>query len=73
MKELLMLFAVIITLAVGIEMLPVMGSTRRLAVAENVVGGKQGEEAEPLKRLRKHNLNSGQMKRMYWLPFVDKA
>jgi hypothetical protein len=73
MKELLMLFAVIITLAVGIEMLPVMGSTRRLAVAENVVGGKQGEEAETIKRVSKHNLNRGQMKKMYWLPFVDKA
>lgn len=73
MKELLMLFAVIVTLAVGVEMLPVMGSTRRLAVAESVIGGKQGGEAEPLKRLKKHNLNNGQMKRMYWLPFVDKA
>ena len=72
MKELLMLFAVIITLAVGIEMLPVMGSTRRLAVAENVVGGKEGGEVE-IKRVSKHNLNRGQMKRMYWLPFVDKA
>lgn len=73
MKELLMLFAVIVTLAVGVEMLPVMGSTRRLAVAENVIGGKEGDEAKPIKLLRKHNLNSGQMKRMYWLPFVDKA
>lgn len=73
MKELLMLFAVIVTLAVGIEMLPVMGSTRRLAVAENVVGGKLKEVIQPIKNLRKHNLNSGQMKKMYWLRFVDKA
>lgn len=73
MKELLMLFAVIVTLAVGIEMLPVMGNPRKLAVAENVVGGKLKEVIQPIKNLRKHNLNSGQMKKMYWLRFVDKA
>jgi hypothetical protein len=73
MKELLMLFAVVVTLAVGLEMLPVMGNPRKLAVAENVVGGKLKEVIQPIKNLRKHNLNSGQMKKMYWLPFVDKA
>jgi hypothetical protein len=73
MKELLMLFAVIITLAVGVEMLPVMGSTRRLAVAENVVGGKVGEPETQKRRLNKHSLNKGKLKQMYWLPFVDKA
>jgi len=73
MKELLMLFAVIITLAVGIEMLPVMGNPRRLAVAENVVGKPLGSPEPEIKRVSKHNLNRGQMKKMYWLPFVDKA
>jgi len=68
-----MLFAVIITLAVGVEMLPVMGSTRRLAVAENVIGGKIGEPETQKRRLNKHSLNKGKLKQMYWLPFVDKA
>lgn len=72
MKELLMLFAVVITLAVGVEMLPVMGSTRRLEVAENVVGKKIGEPQNPQKRLNKHSLNNGKLKQMYWLPFVDR-
>ena len=72
MKELLMLFAVIITLAVGVEMLPVMGSTQRLAVAEKVIGGPLGEAEPPIKLIAKHNLNKGQMRKMYWLPFVDR-
>lgn len=73
MKELLMLFAVVITLAVGIDLLPIMGSTQKLAAVENVVGGAVGDSVSPRKRLPKHNLNRGQMKQMYWLPFVDKA
>lgn len=63
MKELLMLFAVVITLAVGIDLLPIMGSPQKLAVVENVVGGSVGDSASPRKRLPKHRLNKGQLKK----------
>jgi hypothetical protein len=43
-----------------------------LAVAENVIGGPLGEAEPPIKLVAKHNLNKGQMRKMYWLPFVDR-
>ena len=73
MKELIMIFAVLITLAAGVEMIPVMGSNRKLAKVEGVVGGKEKEKANPTKKLSKHNLNSGQLKRMYFLKYIDKV
>ena len=73
MKELLMIFAVVITLAVGVEMLPVMGNPRKLAVAEKIIGKPLGEPETPLKLVSKHNLNRGQLKKMHWLRYVDKV
>lgn len=73
MKELIMIFAVLITLAAGVEMIPVMGSNRKLAKVEGVVGGKEKEKTNPTKKLPKHNLNSGQLKRMYFLKYIDKV
>ena len=71
MKEVIMLFAVLVALATSLEMIPVIGSNRKLAKIENIVGGKGNDPQTPTKRLPKHNLNRGQMKQMAWLRYVD--
>lgn len=72
MKEVIMLFAVLVALATSIEMIPIIGSNRKVAIIENVVGGKGDDPQAPTKRLPKHNLNRGQLKQMAWLRYVDK-
>lgn len=73
MKEVIMLFAVLVALATSIQLLPIIGSHRKLATIENVVGGNDDEPQAPKKYLSKHNLNRGQLKKMHWLRYVDKA
>jgi len=73
MKELIMIFAVLSTLAAGVEMFPIIGGNKRLAKVENVLGRKVKERIEPTKKLPKHNLNSGQLKKMYFLKYIDKV
>ena len=71
MKELIMIFAMLTTLAAGVEMLPLMGSNRKLAKIEGFLGKKI--KSEPPKKLPKHNLNNGQLKRMGFLKYIDKV
>ena len=73
MKELIMIFAVFVTLAVGVEMIPLMGSNKKLAMVEGFLGEKSKEKIEQKKKLPKHNLNSGQLKRMPFLKYIDKV
>jgi hypothetical protein len=78
MKEVVMIFAMLITLAAGVEMLPLMGSNRKLAKIEGFLGEKEKgekekEKTEPTKKLPKHNLNNGQLKRMHFLKYIDKV
>lgn len=73
MKELIMIFAMLTTLAAGVEMLPLMGSNRKLAKIEGFLGKKVKQEIEPTKKLPKHNLNNGQLKRMGFLKYIDKV
>jgi hypothetical protein len=73
MKEVVMIFAMLTTLAAGVEMLPLMGSNRKLAKIEGFLGEKEKEKTEPTKKLPKHNLNNGQLKRMHFLKYIDKV
>jgi hypothetical protein len=73
MKELIMIFAMLTTLAAGVEMLPLMGSNRKLAKIEGFLGKKVKDRTEPTKKLSKHNLNNGQLKRMTFLKYIDKV
>ena len=73
MKELIMTFAMLLTLTAGVEMLPLMGSSKKLAKVEGFLGKKVKEKVEPAKKLSKHNLNSGQLKRMTFLKYIDKV
>lgn len=73
MKEVIMLFAVLATLVTSLQMIPVIGSNRKLATIENIVGGKDDEPQKPVKLVSKYNLNRGQLKKMHWLRYVDKA
>ncbi len=72
MKDVVILFAVLIALATSIDLVPILGNTNRVSA---VMGkAKPITEPEPeVKRLPKHNLNRGQMKKMHWLRYVDKA
>ena len=73
MKEIIMIFAMLLTLAAGVEMLPVVGNSRKLAKVEGFLGKKEKEKTEPTKKLSKHNLNNGQLKRMNFLKYIDKV
>jgi hypothetical protein len=73
MKEIIMVFAMLLTLAAGVEMLPVVGNSRKLAKVEGFLGKKIKETNEPTKKLSKHNLNNGQLKRMNFLKYIDKV
>jgi hypothetical protein len=73
MKEIIMIFAMLLTLAAGVEMLPVVGNSRKLAKVEGFLGKKIKETNEPTKKLSKHNLNNGQLKRMNFLKYIDKV
>ena len=71
MKEIIMIYAVLLTLATAIEGLPILGGNRKVAEVEVVK--KVKETSEPTKKLSKHNLNRGQLKQMYYLQYLDKA
>ena len=71
MKELILIYAFLLTLATSIKGLPIVGSNRKVAQVESLK--KVKENSEPTKRLPKHNLNRGQLKQMYYLQYLDKA
>ena len=71
MKEIIMIYAVLLTLATAIEGLPILGGNRKVAEVELVK--KVKETSEPKQKLSKHNLNRGQLKQMYYLQYLDKA
>ena len=71
MKEIIMIYAVLLTLATAIEGLPIFAGSRKVAEVEFVK--KVKETSEPKKKLSKHNLNRGQLKQMYYLQYLDKA
>ena len=73
MKEIIMIYAVLLTLATAIEGLPILGGNRKVAEVELVKKVKVKETSEPTKKLSKHNLNRGQLKQMYYLQYLDKA
>ena len=71
MKEVVLIFAVLLTTLATFNMLPILGNNeKRLALVTN---GLNPETAQAeVKYVRKHNLNNGQMKKMHWLKYVDK-
>lgn len=71
MKEVVLIFAVLLTLATTLEGIPILGSNRRVSHLERFVKAKEQEQA--VVKLPKHNLNRGQLKKMDWLRYVDKA
>ena len=71
MKEIIMIYAVLLTLATAIEGLPIFAGNRKVAEVEFIK--KVKETSEPKKKLSKHNLNRGQLKQMYYLQYLDKA
>jgi hypothetical protein len=73
MKEVIMIYAVLLTLATAIEGLPILGGNRKVAEVELIKKAKEQKSSEPTKKLSKHNLNRGQLKQMYYLQYLDKA
>lgn len=72
MKEVVILFAIFIALATSIDLVPILGNTNRVSALMGK--SKLITEAESeVKRVSKHNLNRGQLKKMYWLQYVDKV
>ena len=71
MKEIIMIYAVLLTLATAIEGLPILGGNRKVAEVEAI--NKVKEQAQPTKKLSKHKLNRGQLNKMYYLQYLDKA
>ena len=61
----------LLTLIAGVEMLPIIGNNRKLAKIEGLLDNKI--KPEPTKKLPKHNLNNGQLKRMNFLKYIDKV
>ena len=71
MKEIIMIYAVLLTLATAIEGLPILGGNRKVAEVEAI--NKVKEQAQPTNKLPKHKLNRGQLNKMYYLKYLDKA
>ena len=71
MKEVVLIYAVLLTLATTIEGLPILGGNRRVSHIERLV--KVKEQTQASVKLPKHNLNRGQLKKMYFLKYIDKA
>lgn len=71
MKEVILIYAVLLTLATTFEGIPILGSNRRVSNLERFIKEKEQELA--VVKLPKHNLNRGQLKKMDWLRYVDKA
>ena len=71
MKEVILIYAVLLTLATTLKGLPIFGSSRKITQLERSIKSKEQELA--VVKQPKHNLNRGQLKKMDWLRYVDKA
>jgi hypothetical protein len=72
MKEVIIIFAVFIAVVTSVDLVPILGNSNRVSALMGK--SKPITEIEGLtKRVSKHNLNTGQLKKMYWLRYVDKA